>query len=205
MMIVVCGSGIAGAGDGGPAAAAPTSSTQNVNVVNTPTVNVGNTPAVTISGTPAVSANVSNTKANPLPSEDVEKLARVPYSSLVSATSCSGSALCGMYIGPVPTGYRLVVRHVSAQFQLPLGTTAPPLLDLYAYNANPKGHWLFVGKIGPTIGSTVYSAVNEDVLAYFDPIDGPGIDTFGAPGFREITVTGYLENCTITGCPPIQQ
>src|SRR5438552_1402331 len=57
-----------------PTPNAPTSSTQNVNVVNTPTVNVGTMPAVTLSASSTV--KVGNTSANPVPSLDVEKLAR---------------------------------------------------------------------------------------------------------------------------------
>src|SRR5260370_42650707 len=81
---------------GGPAA--PTNSTQNVNVVNTPTVslsgtptvNVGTMPAVSLSGTPAVNVansptvHVGNTLSGPVPALDAEKVSRIPYQSFVN-------------------------------------------------------------------------------------------------------------------------
>src|SRR5258708_7097002 len=82
-----------------PSASSPTS-TQNVNVVNTPTVNVGTIPAVTLSSSATV--KVGNTSANPVPSFDVEKLARIPYQSKRSFGGCM-NVPCGLYLSGVPT------------------------------------------------------------------------------------------------------
>jgi hypothetical protein len=75
-------------------AQAPTSSTQNVNVLNTPTVNVGTLPAVNVAGTPTV--NVATlpavtigpgplTNVGRLPSKQV-MLASIPWSLSSCAT-----------------------------------------------------------------------------------------------------------------------
>jgi len=55
-----------------PNTTSPTSSTSNVNVVNTPTVNVGNTPTVNLAGTPNV--NIAGSSAL-LPVQDVTSTA----------------------------------------------------------------------------------------------------------------------------------
>jgi hypothetical protein len=183
-------------GAGSPLPTAPQGTT---NVAGT--VNIGNSPAVTISGAPTVT--VGNTWANPVPGVDKERLARIPYSSAKGFNNCQNLP-CGLYITAPPDGYRLVVQHVSAMFGLPSGSTVPPMVDLYGYNQSGLvPHSTVVAKIGPPTNlGGVFAAIDEDVLAYFDPADGPGVDSYGSPN-AVITVSGYLENCSITGCPTV--
>jgi hypothetical protein len=99
-----------------------------------------------------------------------------------------------------------VVQHISALVIVPAGTSGLPYLHLYDFNNTPLGHWYFLGKLASTTASYQYNVVDEDTLAYFDSNTGPGIDTFGNTSVAEgaqITVTGYLENCLVTGCPAI--
>lgn len=58
LAIALCSAGTARAGNDNANPASP-SSTQNVNVVNTPTVTVGNTPTVNVGNTPTVNATVT--------------------------------------------------------------------------------------------------------------------------------------------------
>jgi hypothetical protein len=182
-----------------------------VNIVNTPTVNVGNTPtvnigagSVAISNTPTVT--LSNTTTNPVPALDVERAARLPYQSFYDMNVCSGIVPCGFTFASVPSGYRLVVQHISGAIYLTSGTTAAPTLSL-ANKGDNKGSWEFAGKLGSTYAGAVYAAINEDVQAYFDPTDPqPQAILLGnlASGFDQtVTLSGYLENCAITGCPAI--
>src|SRR5947207_14927602 len=106
MTLAVSAAGSAAAAE--PNQNSPTNTTLNVNVVNTPTVNVGSMPAVTLSGSATV--KIGNTSANPVPSLDVEKLARIPYQSFRNFSGC-GSPPCGQYLAAIPNGYRLVVQH----------------------------------------------------------------------------------------------
>jgi hypothetical protein len=78
------------------------------------------------------------------------------------------------------------------------------MVDLYAYNASGlTPHATVVGKLGPVTNlGGVFAAIDEDVLVYFDPTDGPGVDSYGSQN-AVITVTGYLENCAVTGCPAV--
>jgi hypothetical protein len=129
-------------------------------------------------------------------------------SSLRPINCTNGCLSTNIYFADVPIGYRLVIEHVSAAFGVPGGITGVPSMDLYSYNQTPKGRWFFVGKPTITSGSTQGFAFNEDVLAYFDPGDQPGIDLDGIPATGTgttglVTASGHLENCAITLCPPI--
>src|SRR5258707_199610 len=73
---------------------APTTTTQNVNVVNTPTVNVGTLPAVSLAGSPTVT--VSSTAAAPLLVRDADYATRRPYVLFKSGSAGSATTL---YIG----------------------------------------------------------------------------------------------------------
>jgi hypothetical protein len=182
--------------------------TQNVNVVNTPTVNVGTLPAVTLNGTPTV--NVGSlpavtvtgtptvTVGNTVHVVDVERLARIPYQS--TQFTVGGCISCQLSFTAAPPGYRLVLQHISAQLQ----TSAPPQLALsIGTGFGSQANWLFDG----TLGGNNIGGINQDLLAYFDPADGPPNVT--APGGAvlngTVTLTGYLESCSITGCPAIQR
>lgn len=176
--------------------------TQNVNVVNTPAVTV-TSGSVNIANSPTVT--VGNTATNPVKGVDVEKLARIPYSFVGNFSACP-SIPCGLVLPGTPTGYRLVVQHVSAGVSAPTGTSGLPYLHLYDFNNTPIVHGFFPGKLMFDNGSFQSSVVNEDALLVFDSTTAPGIDTwvntFGVIS-ATVSVTGYLENCLVTGCPAI--
>jgi hypothetical protein len=174
------------------------------------------TQAVTISPLPLPTTaaqdgvwNVGITGSPTVQNRDVEKLARIPFQSY-RAINCPGATCSNTYLvstSGLSAGRRLVIQHVSAIFNSVMGAATAPFMDLYDYNNTPKGHWYFVGRPGPTFGANpikIDFTVNEDVLAYFDVGQAPGIDVDFAPGASgNVTVTGYLENCSITGCPAI--
>jgi len=174
-------------------------------------------PAVTIGGplpVPTTAAqngtwNVGITGSPTVQNRDVERLARIPFQSYRTIncpnTTCSNTYLVST--SGLSSGQRLVIQHVSALFNSPVGQASAPFMDLYDYNNTPKGHWYLVGRPGPTFGSSPIKmdyTVNEDLLAYFDAGQAPGIDVDFAPGASgNLTVTGYVENCSITGCPAL--
>lgn len=223
----------------GLTAGPPPSGTQSVDVINTPTVNVGTLPAVTLSGTPTVNVGntptvtlggtptvnlgasstvkVGNTLASPVPGVDTEKLARIPYQSLVSgfsgAPNCTVNATsCQKDFGAAPAGYRLVIESFSADVVVAAGGSQPVLAYLTedTQSANPPtnlGKWSVVAPLGPTLpNGQIEGAASLKVVAYFDPTDGyPAVvleSTSAIVAFMA-TASGYLENCKITGCPAI--
>jgi len=163
--------------------------TPSVTVANTPSVNVANTPSVSITGTPTVMVG------NTVHLLDAERLARIPYQS--TQFTVGGCVSFQISFTAAPPGYRLVLQHISAQLQgstqltLSIGTG-------FGYQAS----WTFDG----TLGASNICGINQDLLAYFDPADGQPNATVPGGGVLNgtVTLTGYLENCSITGCPAIQ-
>jgi len=104
-----------------------------------------------------------------------------------------------------PAGYRLVAEHASALLTMPNGTTTAPVGGLGWVGGN------FQIGLGGTAGFSFAAAatgtVSQAVKTYFDAGETPFIDVY-APVIENqnqyATLTGYLENCSITGCPAIQ-
>ena len=128
-----------GRGASGTGTSAPTTQTQNVNVVNTPTVsaqqngtwNVGinGTPTVSVSNFPATtnvgidsSANtVKVDSTNPLSVRDVDNPARQPYANLRTIILDAGQAGSTIFFSDVPAGKRLVIEEISVRGYAPTG------------------------------------------------------------------------------------
>ena len=149
----------------------------NVGITGTPTVTVGNTIHVL----------------------DAEKLARIPYQS--TQFTVGGCVSCQLSFTAAPSGHRLVLQHISAQLQ---GSTQLALsvgTGLIGFSYQPS--WTFEG----TLGTSNTCGINQDLLGYFDPADGTPNVTVPGGGVLNgtVTLTGYLENCSITGCPAIQR
>jgi len=149
---------------------------------------------------------VLNTSANAVPNLDAERAARIPYASSVRVTNCS-SSLCQIFFTAPPAGYRLVVENVAGVFKLLPGTTTQPLGVFYAGTFS-HGTWGFPMPIGPASGSDPVAGFNEKILGYVDPADGAPLfgpyGNFDPAASQTATLTGYLENCAVTGCPAVQ-
>jgi hypothetical protein len=215
------------------ASSAPIAS--NVNVVNTPSVNVKTMPAVTLSGTPTVNVGslppvtgsvsitnspsvtgtvnignsptvqVGNTKSSPANALDVERAARIPYES---SQQSIGYPQETSTFPAAPSGYRLVLQHVSCTFLMNSGATQLPLVTLYTNDGSYTARASFMGQLGG-IGSNTYGAVNTDILSYWDPANGQPLvianGDFYPSVVNFVTLSGYLENCSVTGCPAVQR
>ncbi len=148
---------------------------------------------------------VMNTSAAPVIGVDAEKLARIPYQSSQYSNTCSGLNGCGLQFTSPPPGYRLVIQHVSGFFWQAPGTTLPASFYL---NSNLKMVLAAPSQIvQSTNGGVVFSMVNQDALVYFDA--GSLIYGFAEGNWLSgqpvsVVLSGYLENCAITGCPAIQ-
>jgi hypothetical protein len=180
-----------------------TPSATNVNVVNTPSVNVDTLPAVTLSGTPTF--QVGNTKSNPVNALDVERAARIPYESI---QTMQGFPQETATFPSAPSGYRLVLQHVSSTFLMNSGATQLPSMTIYPNNGSYVARASFMGQVGG-IGSQTFGAVNVDVLSYWDPGDGQPLIVANGDFYPSVvnfvTLSGYLENCAVTACPPVQR
>jgi hypothetical protein len=160
--------------------------------------------AVSVVNTPPVT--VVNTTANPGGVLDADKATRIPYQSSIVENCGEGVSRCQFNFTAAPSGYRLVVENVSAGLVLNAGAAAP-VVSLFN---SAGGNWTFTGVVGQAF-ATPSGGFNQSVLAYFDPTDGqPTVsliaNLISAPGFSQtITLSGYLQDCAVVGCPAIQR
>lgn len=152
--------------------------------------------------------SVMNTSANSVPNLDTEKLARIPYESTVSGAYCpNGPGACEFYFTPAPAGYRLVVENLAGYFQVSSAATAAVegyIEDGAALNFHVKG--AFAAPLGQSFNGFTQAAFNTPTRFYGDPGESFFAITSSvwSGGATEMTASGYLENCSITGCPPVQ-
>lgn len=148
---------------------------------------------------------VMNTNANSVPVLDAERQARIPYESSVSGTGCNATT-CFFFFAAPTAGYRLVAENLSGYFQLTGGVTIPPVG--YLEDNTFKISTAFTAPLGPVDnGGHTQAAFNQPTRFYLDP--GPQ----GAPfavvsssfsnGNSTMVLSGYLENCSITGCSAV--
>jgi hypothetical protein len=200
----------------GPAAAAaaaaapnPPTSTQNVNVVNTPTVNVGNTPTVTLANGASVGINGTAVFRN------IDEPGRSPYQAQVTGTSsvnCSGGFSCSFTFTAVPAGHRLVVQHVTMFIQ-PIAGSVPARVGLLSTTLPTFVGPMFFATVqgGPPNYSNSPIVFDQQVTAYYDDGDNPkafidGISiNLGIPASNQVaTLIGYLVDCgAASSCSPI--
>lgn len=164
-------------------------------------------------GIVAALVQVTNTTADPAVTLDADHATRIPYVSTVAGVgpsgACQATANCVFSYKPVPAGYRLVVENVSAALQVASGSPLPSggisSSDPASGGAGPFFSGTYVGK-GVQYAGVVSQTVKFYVNASYVPSVGIVADYGGGPiiGNNFATIVGYLENCSVTGCPPIQ-
>lgn len=153
----------------------------------------------------AALVQVVNTSSNPVQAADVEKQARIPYQSAVYHNDCTpGPGTCFFQFSGPPAGYRLVVENVSGYFQIDPGVTTPP--TGYVEIGAPTFYVAMgiTATLGPLdAGGHRQAAFNQPTKAYFDTAPFSFMSTTWSNGANTMILTGYLENCAVTGCPAI--
>ena len=138
--------------------AAPTTSTTNVNVVNTPTVNVGSLPAVSLAGTPTV--NIGGT-SGPLSVKDSENPARSPAAEFFSIDMVNGAGFAEQS-RTVPAGKRWVIDLATFTVSAPIGQAVYVDVRTIAPNLNGTpglvSHRITLTPQYTIVGFTTYAA-----------------------------------------------
>jgi hypothetical protein len=168
-----------------------------VTVVNTDT-NPVPTNVVNPATSPVPTA-VVNPSTSPALTSRVDDPGRAPYQS---TSSCQGT--CGSFsFSAVPSGHRLIIEHVSGQFQF---TGTPISLDLELLGPHQE---LLSDFFIPFFGFV--SAFDQPVLVYLDAGTAPSV-FLGSQHSGTLTVnlgtvalTGYVVDCTTSPCAPIAQ
>lgn len=158
-------------------------------------------------GLVAALVQVANTTTNPAVTSDADRSTRLPYQSFVSFTpSSSGVSPQSVSTATVPAGYRLVIQNVSANISIQTANPVPSA----CISSNFSPSLAFPCFTGTFIGSVVDEGIfNQQVTRYIGPGDTPIVTFLGdfystCAGCSSVTVTGYLENCSVTGCPAIE-
>jgi hypothetical protein len=151
----------------------------------------------------ATPVSISNPTTSPGFVYDANAATRIPYEA--KGNPACGTNFCSFFFTAPPVGYRLVVQNVSGR--LTLTSTTPPVALLQSGDSVIE-----IGvptSVGGNINTTM-AGFNQNVLAFFDPSNGGPIlsvegDFSPAAVTGQLTmITGYLENCSVTGCQAVQ-
>jgi hypothetical protein len=174
----------------------------NANITNATlpvsgTVAVSSLPNVNLGG----NVTVGNTSSNPVVILNLETSSRIPYRSN-APLSCDQLGCGPVSLTAPPAGFRLVITGVSATLPPTSGTTR----SVAFLNLGGGLGDLFVAGTVTQDGSVI---INQQVNYILDPTDSAPIinstNDFapdGAPG--QVTLTGYMINCSLVSCPPVQ-
>ncbi len=184
----------------------------SVGITGTPNVNVTNFPAtqaVTVGNFPATqTVNVANGAAAPVQVADVERMARIPYMSSVHVVCAAGPAACFFFFASPPSGTRLVAEHLSGYFQISSAATAPVVGYVEDSAPNFTMFTAFTAPLaGLDLGGHTQAAFSQSARFYVDGGDGvfAVVSTTWSNGNSHVILSGYLEDCSVTGCPAIAQ
>jgi hypothetical protein len=201
-----------GRGASGTGSNAPTTQTQNVNVVNTPNVNAqqSGTWNVGINGTPVVGLDAGNNtvkfdavnntvkidSATPILIRDVDNPARQPFQTSMSLTMNDGFGNNGRsFEFDVPAGKRAVVEYFSAFFQLPTGQKLTRLIVTTNYYGGVF-HDFGTTYTGTSAGFDTF-VTSQQTRLYADAVGGRifvnayRTDSIGTAS-GSVSISGYL-------------
>jgi hypothetical protein len=161
----------------------------------------------------AALVQVVNTTSNPVPVfntgiQEYQSTRTIPPAPGPIETCFQTECGAAGQFDAAPTGSRLVIENVSGIINaLPSPPSGPPVVLLQALAAINQ-YWGVPGTLGPVFqgsgASNITPAVfNQKVKAYFGAGIVPLVVVFSDTNRSDalFTLSGYLENCAITGCP----
>jgi hypothetical protein len=159
------------------------------------------------SGVYSTPVTVLNTTANPAITLDAEQAARAPYSSSVNQVCAPGLGTC-QFLFSGHAGHRIVIQNVSGEIAVAPGTTNLPNIFFGTGNNGIGGNfWGFPpGPIVPSgLGSILVNNFNQSVLAYIDQGGSAQVSVYtNHTGNSIVTLTGYIQDCSVVPCPALQ-
>jgi hypothetical protein len=176
-----------------------------VRVLNTPLSVTG---SVTTSGTVTV-ANPVTTVVNPATSpaltSSVDDPGRIAYQTIQFQQNCLNQ--CNLRFPAVPSGHRLVIQHVSG-FMSMNGLPKSVTVSLAKDGVSNSGTSTFFATVaGNSFSPQSFISAFDQPTQYY--IDAAGTPTIIANADNssitnsQVTLTGYLLDCTVNTCTPI--
>ena len=157
---------------------------------------------VTNPDTSPVPTTVLNPATAPALTSSVDDPGRLAYQSSGFGDCSPGPTFgCEISFSAVPAGHRLVVQHVSGGFRDPTGV-------IVQLGSTTSGNVESVFSHFLAISVNSLSAFDQPVLMYVDAGDYPEVNlsNLGSTAFSplfEMTLTGYLLDCTASPCAQI--
>jgi hypothetical protein len=152
---------------------------------------------------------VMNTSASPAISSDINQAGRIPYiQTVVQPTLCNGAHggnnPCNFLFDLVPPGHRLVLQQISGHVFIS-GTPTyiqASLVDhsndiMASVSAPPQQESIFGGPVLGYIDAGDQALIQVNVFAPF------GTTMISAP--QQVTISGYLLDCSAAPCSAIAQ
>jgi hypothetical protein len=170
---------------------APSTSTQNVKVVNSSAEPV----PVAVSGTPTV--QVGNTAANPVLMRDVDRSSKTPYNAKILVPIADGQDF--VFSDPslvVPAGKRLVIKYASVDVEVPVGQVVSGSLVVTTQSQIP--YQFILNRQASPNGTTDVFLAAQLLEIWLEPGAKINVEinrnsTLGGGG-AIVTISGYLEN-----------
>lgn len=139
----------------------------------------------------AALVQVTNTRSNPVPTQDVDIAARRPFTATCSVLGSSGAfVVCQPTPAPPTSGYETVIQSVNIQLNQDAGTVQPAIMDL-SFSTGGAEYVHYAPFIPTGTGNWVAS---ELTAIYVDPSAFNPLQC--ATLFNNGTAT---MNCTVTG------
>lgn len=157
-------------------------------------------------GLVAALVQVTNTTANPASTLDADHATRIPYQDYEDfGSASSGNGITGVSFAQVPTGYRLVIENINARLAVQSDNSVPTACissNFSPFKEFPCVTGVYTGSQGG------FGVVNQEMIRYIGPGDTPVLNIIAdfsscsaGPFCDSATISGYLENCAVTGCP----
>jgi hypothetical protein len=154
---------------------------------------------VGITGTPNV--NVTNPATAPVLSLNVNDPGRIAYQSDLSL-SCNSTTQCAGSFPIVAANHRLVIQHLNGE--VAFSGSPSSLFVALRGNGTAQSTSIVTASLPAQNGFPAVSAFDQSILLYFDAGQLPSAVVDGNNFlFAEITLTGYMLDCTIAPCAAI--
>jgi hypothetical protein len=146
---------------------------------------------------PSAPVKIENPASSPALTSSVDDPGRTAYQSYRQNNNCGGFICEIASFAQVPKGHRLVIQRISG---LASSEVSSDLLFTLSEGFGLAGFARFFSP------SSAGGFFNEPVLLYLDAEAFPVVTVRGtAVQTMDVTVTGYLLDCTISTCAPIVQ
>jgi len=123
--------------------------------------------------------------------KNVDEPGRTPYQATLTCHT-GNNTICFATAAPIPANTRLVLRHVGAEFDI---AATKQIIQALITGASNGGAILTPRLMANNSTEDIWTS-NEDVLAYYEAGETPGLQVAGGPADNRAILSGYLIDLT---------